>query len=291
MGEFIWIYSDGTPGAYGEPSTTAPRRAAEVGATWYEVSDVDKLRDLLISFKGNTDIDRLVLETHGSPGAVWFGSTALDQTTLGSFRGKGLEDIFTENARIFLNGCNIASTGQTCGGTSCTMINGRALLEEMARVFLFKGGGRVGASTSLGHVMPFLSNKVIHLPSTYYVYINKGGTKVRLAKGSELGSPEGDWFVPEDRNRWMYRFYPGGEVRYQDENGFWAKINILSLEKQKGQWTRENGGIKVSWPSGTTEVWDLPLFEGYQPVTWKRFDGRVQDLIATRTTDSGDHTW
>jgi len=37
-------------------------------------------------------------------------------------------------------------------------------------------------------------------------------------------------------------------------------------------------------------VWELPLFDGYQPVTWNRFDGRVQPLIA-RQWEYNDSTW
>jgi hypothetical protein len=139
-------------------------------------------------------------------------------------------------------------------------------------------------------VVPPASAKVYHLNTTYYVYISRGGGQVRLAAGNELKSPEGDWHIPEGSDKWMYRFFPNGTVRYQDENKFWGRINILDLEKTEGRWTREAAAVKVTWPSGTVETWELPLFDGYQPVTWNRFDGRVQSLTA-KQWDYNDSTW
>jgi len=176
MAEYIYIYSDGEPGAYGEPSSTAPRRAAQLGATPYSARNVAELLDLFTQFTTRTvTIDRMVIETHGSPGALYFGSDMLDEARLASFRGRGFEDLFVENTRIFLNGCNIAATGKDCSGTRCTIVNGKAFLEAFARTFLSRAGGRVGASTSLGHVVPPVSAKVYHLNTTYYVYISRGG--------------------------------------------------------------------------------------------------------------------
>src|SRR5258707_14790126 len=87
-----------------------------------------------------------------------------------------------------------------------------------------------------------------------------------------------------------------GTARFatSDENKFWGRMNILDLEKTEGKWTREAAAVKVTWPSGTIETWELPLFDGYQPVTWNRFDGRVQSLIAKQWEHSDypapDHT-
>jgi hypothetical protein len=291
MAEYIYIYSDGEPGAYGEPSSTAPRRAAQLGATPYSARNVSELVDLFTQFTTRSlVIDRMVIETHGSPGALYFGSDTLDEARLASFRGRGFADLFAENSRIFLNGCNVAATGKDCSGTRCTIVNGKAFLEAFARTFLSRAGGRVGASTSLGHVVPPVSAKVYHLNTTYYVYISRGGAQVRLAAGNELKSPEGDWHIPEGSDKWMYRFFANGTVRYQDENKFWGRINILDLEKTEGRWTREAAAVKVTWPSGTIETWELPLFDGYQPVTWNRFDGRVQSLTA-KQWEYNDSTW
>ena len=60
---------------------------------------------------------------------------------------------------------------------------------------------------------------------------NKGGLKVRIGLGNELKSPEGDWHIREDSNKWMYRFFGNGTVRYQDEKKFWGRMNILDLEE------------------------------------------------------------
>ena len=284
MAEFVHIYSDQDPGETGEPSTTAPKRAAQVGATAYEANDVTELLGLFEKFKArNAVIDRMVIETHGSPGALYFGESRWDANALASFAAKGFEELFAENARMFLNGCNIAAIGRDCNGKQCTTVDGKAFLQDVERTFLFKGGGRVGASSSLGHVFPGFSSKVYHLPNTYYAYINKGGSKVRLAGGTELATPEGDWHIPEGNKTWLYRFLRNGEVRYQDLNGLAGKLGVLSLDDNVGKWVREGGAIKVSWRSGTVETWELPLFDGYQPIVWKRFDGRVQPLIAKRS--------
>ena len=50
MAEYIYIYWDGDPGAYGEPSSTAPRRAAQLGATPYSARNVAELLDLFTQF-------------------------------------------------------------------------------------------------------------------------------------------------------------------------------------------------------------------------------------------------
>jgi hypothetical protein len=221
----------------------------------------------------------MVIETHGSPGALYFGSDMLDEARLASFRGRGFEDLFVENTRIFLNGCNIAATGKDCSGTRCTIVNGKAFLEAFARTFLSRAGGtgrsqhvtRPCGSAGFGQGVP---------PEYYLLRLHQQGRRtVRLPAGNELKSPEGDWHIPEGSDKWMYRFFANGTVRYQDENKFWGRINILDLEKTEGRWTREAAAVKVAWPSGTTETWELPLF-----------DGRVQSLTA-KQWEYNDSTW
>jgi hypothetical protein len=166
---------------------------------------------------------------------------------------------------------------------------GLEFVKEVARLFLSTGGGRASARSEFVLSAPIFTSEVFSFSGMdVHALINKGGLKVRIGLGNELKSPEGDWHIPEDGNKWMYRFFGNGTVRYQDEKKFLGRMNILDLEKTEGRWTREAAAVKVTWPSGTIETWEFPLFDGYQPVTWNRFDGRVQSLIATKWGEDND---
>ncbi len=282
MGKLVHFYSapSGSVGDYlSGPDVTGSARAKETGAIGIRTQDLQDFDFQLKNLKNlGIKIERMVIETHGSPGALYFGNDSLDSTSLVRLKGKGYEELFEENARIFLNGCNIAesecSTG-TCGPAG----NGRKFLLDLARLFLFKGGGRVGASTSKG--IPFFNNKVYHLwGTTMYAYISKGGAKTRIAVGTELATPEGQWKVTLDNNEVeFYWFNRSGSIKWNDGSSFGGKSG-------KGTWATIAGQVQVKWESGSQEKWDLPLFTQEQPATWYRKDGSVSAIQAEKIIDS-----
>jgi hypothetical protein len=257
--------------------------AAAAGKTGAEVIGVERLDDFegtLQSQRQDHSIKKLTIWSHGEPGMLDFRGDRFDVGAVRRFNGKGFADLFADDARIIFDGCQVGAGAK-----------GLEFVKEVARVFLSTGGGRASARSEFVLSAPTFTSEVFSFSGMdVHALINKGGLKVRIGLGNELKSPEGDWHIPEDGNKWMYRFFGNGTVRYQDEKKFLGRMNILDLEKTEGRWTREAAAVKVTWPSGTVETWELPLFDGYQPVTWNRFDGRVQSLIATRWGEYNDST-
>jgi hypothetical protein len=249
------------------PATTAPRRARELGARAIGVKGLNDFEAELKNLKG-TKIDRMVIESHGRPGAVFLGKDTLSSTSLIRLKGQGHEDLFEANARVLLNGCNVAENAV-----------GRQFLLDLARLFLFKGGGRVGGGTAKGYT-EIGSDKVFHLTGTQvYAYINKGGTKTRIAVGTELSSPVGQWKVTVvGDDVYFYFFDKDGTVR-------WYELVLGHMwggDPGKGSWSAVDGQLQVTWASGARETWDLPLFTKEQPAVWHRKDGVVKTLEAEK---------
>jgi Domain of unknown function (DUF4347) len=107
------------------------------------------LDDLLAD---NTSIDRLLVETHGSPGKIGIGCQAINYAVVDSWFGnRGYERLFPSGARIVFNGCNVAEGP-----------DGWRFLESFGNAFLKLNGGQVTAWTSAGFSNPF-SGHVVHL--------------------------------------------------------------------------------------------------------------------------------
>jgi hypothetical protein len=257
--------------------------AAAAGKTGAEVIGVERLDDFegTLEFqKQDHSIKKLTIWSHGEPGMLDFRGDRFDVGAVRRFNGKGFADLFADDARIIFDGCQVGAGAK-----------GLEFVKEVARVFLSTGGGRVSARSEFVLSAPIFTSEVFSLGGLdVHALINKGGLKLRIGLGNELKSPEGDWHIREDSNKWMYRFFGNGTVRYQDEKKLLGRMNILDLEETEGRWTREAAAVKVTWPSGTIETWELPLFDGYQPVTWNRFDGRVQSLIATKSGEYNEST-
>lgn len=218
MGQLVHFYSTnvGWRDDLSGPGVTGSKRAAATGALGFEIVNFDAFVMKLQTLKSqSTKIDRMVIETHGSPGALYFGTDCVNWARISSLDGNGFEDMFESNARIFLNGCNIAETECTTG-TCGPAGNGRKFLMEMARVFLRTNGGRVGASTSKG--IPFFNDKVYHLwGETVYAVIARGGRPIRIVAGTELSGPGGQWKVTlQDGSVEFYWFYDNGKVTWND---------------------------------------------------------------------------
>lgn len=88
--------------------------------------------------------DRLLVQTHGSPGNVYFHHEPLNATTLlGTFLGKGYDALFPKHTRIYFDGCNVAEG-----------LAGTVFFNAVGQTFLPKGGGEVFGFTSVGHGVP-----------------------------------------------------------------------------------------------------------------------------------------
>jgi hypothetical protein len=108
--------------------------------------------------------DRILFETHGSPGRIYFGDQYIDGGWWRSAVSKGWTSIAAIGARVYFNGCNVAEGA-----------NGWSFLEAAAAVFLTPGGGQVFGQTSLGFGNPF-NGHVVHLwGSTRTLFVDFSG--------------------------------------------------------------------------------------------------------------------
>lgn len=107
--------------------------------------------------------DRILFETHGSPGRIYFGNTHIHAGYWQSARGRW-NQLVTPNARIYFNGCNVAEGN-----------DGWAFLEAAAGTFMTSGGGEVFGQTSRGFGNPF-NGHVVHLwGSTRRLFVDNYG--------------------------------------------------------------------------------------------------------------------
>lgn len=95
--------------------------------------------------------DRILIESHGSPGRIGFGRSTLGPLTWRSMKQAGYTGLARSGARIHFNGCNVAEGPE-----------GWEFLEAAADLFLNPGGGTVFGQTSLGFGNP-VSGHVVHL--------------------------------------------------------------------------------------------------------------------------------
>lgn len=246
-------------------------RELEPGAIRLPVAD---LREFTMNLRWLRDegmlVDRLIIDTHGSPGAIYFGKEWLDHTRLQRFRA-GFSRIFAAGARIFLSGCNVA---ESCGIGKCSAPgDGRRFLMDFARCFLSRNGGCVGASTSLGFANLF-TNRVYHFwGDTVYALINRGGAKLRIGVGPGVKSPIGSWKVTAN-GRVFYYSFDRRQVYWEDE--------LPGKDSGKGTWKFKNDVLRIKWESGSVEKWDLPLFHGEQSGTWRTWEGKTCEIVARK---------
>ncbi len=101
MAEKVHVYSE--EGGILGITDTALKRAQASGARAIGATNLVALVRALDNLRSkSTQIESMVLETHGSPGAVYFGGQQLSSATIYScLGGRGYENMFVENARIF----------------------------------------------------------------------------------------------------------------------------------------------------------------------------------------------
>lgn len=106
--------------------------------------------------------DRILFETHGSPGRIYFGGVYIDAAWWNAIPGR-FNRLAASTCRIYFNGCNVAE------GSS-----GWAFLESVVGCFMTSGGGEVFGQTSVGFGNPF-NGHVVHLwGSTKRIYVVDG---------------------------------------------------------------------------------------------------------------------
>ena len=127
--------------------------------------------DLLIALdkllKGRQEFSRALFETHGSSGAIFFGSDRITGATWKSFfNGRGYEKIFPYyHSRIYFNGCNVADDP-----------HGWNFLDGAGSVFLKMAGGVAFAQTEVGRPI-VITGHVVHFGGkTAYSTWAPGGT-------------------------------------------------------------------------------------------------------------------
>jgi hypothetical protein len=105
--------------------------------------------------------NRVVFQTHGSPGTIYFGDDPIDSNVWkGTFYGFNFENLFPKFTRMYFDGCNVADAE---AGTN--------FLLAVGYVFLSKGGGDAFGWKNLGFGMPGL------LPGIGGHTIHFGGSK------------------------------------------------------------------------------------------------------------------
>lgn len=108
------------------------------------ISDMSDLRSFLNDLKKEGKVyDRILFETHGNPGKIFFNHFAVDRPYWLEMpmRYNSLTAPFT---RIYFNGCNVAE-GEI----------GWRFLEAVVPVFMPTSNGEVFAHTSMGFGNPF----------------------------------------------------------------------------------------------------------------------------------------
>ena len=98
--------------------------------------------------------NRVLFQTHGGPGKIWFGSEVLDKETLKT-QFASYVGLFPTATRIYFDGCNVAKGG-----------DGTDFLIAAGYVFLQIGGGETFGWVNVGHGLPgwvpFFGGHTIH---------------------------------------------------------------------------------------------------------------------------------
>jgi hypothetical protein len=119
--------------------------------------------DALVA-SGDT-FDRILFETHGSPGRIYFGGKYISSGFLRGCTPRHYTRLTTPNARVYFNGCNVAAGSE-----------GWDFLEAAAALFVTPGGGEVFGQTSLGFGNPFNGHVVHFWGVTRTLYVAQDGS-------------------------------------------------------------------------------------------------------------------
>jgi hypothetical protein len=294
MAEYVLIYSSAADPRWYKargPESIGPARVLELDVPGVVrgigVANIAELKAELVKLRNDGIlIDRMQFVTHGNAGGIYFGNDRFDAHVMASqFVGQGFEDLFVPGAHVFCHGCNVADHDFGCsygelvkpgGFEACSNLVhgpdlGRTFLLKFAQVFLYKAGGRVGASTSVGLPINPFNHKVYHFwGDTVYAYISRGGQRLRIAVGDEMSTPGGMWLVATEHHNYLY-FFDDDSVRWEDDD---------TDAEGHGTWRWEGDWMRMDWGAGLEEYWDRPLFSDEQWGFWKTPSGNSVGLTA-----------
>lgn len=131
-------------------------------------------------------IERALIETHGTPGVVYFGQQALASSNLSAWlANRGYENLFSADARIYFDGCNVADSKK-----------GVKFLLNFGRIFLKQNGGVCSGWDSKGlNFGWFNSGSTMHLWGMHIeAIIPPGGGEATVILDVSGGRP-----VPESK--------------------------------------------------------------------------------------------
>lgn len=276
MGENIIIYDS----SIDQTTSAGQSEAQHLGGRAIGVTSIDSFKTELKKLKDNgVKIANMVTVTHGGSGNIWLGQEPLNGDTVSiTLTGQGFDDLFDPGGHIFIKGCWIAATGEPGSG----IYDGRELLKALARVFLQKGGGRVGGSDSVG--VNFFGGRMYQpFGMIIYAYINRGGTKIRIAVGGEVGDPGGKWKVRSNSQTYIYTFFPPNFVD-------WAEDHLLNAKGGKGSYQNIGDVLRISWETGSIEEWDLPLHSLEETGVLRVSGGQTYSVMARYTpVETAEH--
>jgi hypothetical protein len=143
-------------------------------------SATDMINALNGFVSGGQTFDRILFETHGSPGRIYFNGVSITASWVtASLNGRNYESLCPNSTRIYFNGCNVAAES-----------SGSGFLRATGSVFLKRSGGTVFGHTSLGLVVPIYSDvtgHVVHLTGDLKtVYFAAGGTVTEERTDSDI---------------------------------------------------------------------------------------------------------
>jgi hypothetical protein len=139
------------------------------------VSSIQALHEGLSRLVSNkATFDRVLFQTHGNSGMVFFNHEAIQTENLKTtFAGKNYHQLFPYHTRMYFDGCNVAE-GE----------DGWRFLEAAGTVFLRGRGGVTFGFTNMGTGMPgwlpFIGGHTIHFGGTVkYVTLGPGGVVIK----------------------------------------------------------------------------------------------------------------
>jgi hypothetical protein len=128
------------------------------------IDNADLITPLDALLSARTSFDRVLFETHGCPGKIFFSGKYVNADWFRAVIPRGYTRLTTADARVYFNGCNVAEGA-----------DGWRFLEAAAALFLTPGGGEVFGQTSLGFGNPF-DGHVVHLwGSTRTLFVDFSG--------------------------------------------------------------------------------------------------------------------
>lgn len=131
--------------------------------------------------------NRVVFDTHGGPGTIWFGDGSVTASTWRTRAGGRYRNLFPSFSKMYFSGCNVSDED-----------SGWSFLEAASSAFFGLGGGVTMGYTSLGLSTRWKAIFPKHLWGELRLVIDQPGTPQRRIAGDDLVS-EMMWGNPDPR--------------------------------------------------------------------------------------------